>query len=202
MATLAAQFLAERGRLPTPGDGHTGQWLSSQRSALHRGLTAMTTARAEALDKLTPGWRRMLPARHPSWSQRADHLREFHAARGRWPSQTATDPDEAQLARWLSMQRSRHHRGELSATEVAKLNEQLPGWDPGSRESIWLQTADDLAAFIAGEHRWPSTSGPTARERRLAKWLSNRRRDRRTGTGWSSARSDYLDAKAPGWFAE
>lgn len=158
----------------------------------------MTAERQASLDKIAPGWRSFLPSLAPSWSERAQHLSQFHASEGRWPSQTALDKNERNLGKWLSLQRSLAHRGELSDTRRAALDQYLPGWDPGSREEMWYQNAHRLAVFVRENSRWPSKNGD-GEERRLGSWLHNRRRDVVTGSGWTSERAEYLDRAVPGW---
>lgn len=158
----------------------------------------MTAERQAFLDKIAPGWRSFLPPLTPSWSERAQYLRQFRANEGRWPSQTAVDEDERSLGKWLSLQRSVAHRGELSDARRAALDQYLPGWDPGSREQAWYQNADGLAAFVRKNSRWPSKNGD-GEERRLGSWLHNRRQDAVTGSGWTPERAAYLNKVAPGW---
>ena len=197
-ATLVEEFVRRNQRLPRPADGPVGAWLSGQRSELHLGKASMTVERQAFLDKIAPGWRNFLLSLTPSWSERAEHLMQFRASERRWPSQTAIDEDERSLGKWLSLQRSVAHRGELSDKRCAALDQYLPGWDPGSREQAWYQNADDLAAFVHKHGRRPSKNGAET-ERQLGSWLHNRRHDARVGTGWTPERAAYLDRVVPGW---
>ena len=198
-AVLVSVFLRKRGRLPTPGDGPIGAWLSSQRSTLHAGEPSMTAERQTVLDGFAPGWRVFLPAPGLPWPERAEEVIRFREVKDRWPSQIAADEDERRLGVWLSNQRSQAHRGELSNKKRAALDGYLPGWDTGSREKTWYGNADALGAFFREHDRWPSKSAVGQEERRLGYWLHNRRQDACTAAGWASERATYLDKVASGW---
>lgn len=198
-AVLVSLFLRERDRLPTPGDGPIGAWLSSQRSILHAGQPSMTAERQTVLDGLAPGWREFLPASGSPWSERAEEVKRFREVEGRWPSQIASDEGERSLGVWLSNQRSQAHRGELFNRKRAALDRYLPGWDTGSRDETWYRNADALGAFVSEHDKWPSKNAIGQEERRLGSWLHNRRQDSRTGVGWAPERAAYLDKVASGW---
>lgn len=199
-AALVAEFVRQRLRLPKPADGHIGAWLSGQRSALHAGLTSMTTERQIVLDQVAPGWREFLPPPTTwTWPERVEHLKRFLTAVDRWPSQTTDSEDERSLANWLSMQRTRAHQGGLADARCAVLDRNFPGWDTGSREDAWRSNANLLGAFVRGHQRWPSRRAASEEERKLGGWLHNRRQDVRTGTALTPDRADYLDEVATGW---
>ena len=198
-AGMVAEFVARYRRLPRPGDGAVGAWLSSQRSDLHAGKMSMTSARQAVLDSVAAGWREFLPPLTWTWPERAEQLRGFRDQEGRWPSQTANDPDERSLARWLSMQRTKAHQGGLPEGKLVALDQFAQGWDRGSRKALWIRNADALGLFVREKGRWPSKNSALTEERRLGAWLHNRRQDARTGVGWTDERAAYLEIVAPGW---
>ena len=199
-AALVVGFRTRHGRLPSPGDGPVGAWLSSQRSALHKGLSSITPGRQAVLDELAPGWRSFLPQPIDAWPDRAEQLMSFRLAQGRWPSQSADPAAERSLGVWLSEQRSKAHRGELDASRRAALERDAPGWDStGSREEAWHRTADEVGEYLRSHGRFPSERATDIEERRLGTWLRNRRQDERARTGWTLERAAYLDDAAPGW---
>lgn len=198
-AGLVAEFVTRHRRLPRPGVGDVGAWLSSQRSDQHAGKLSMTPERQAFLDSVAADWREFLPPLTWTWPERAEHLSRFREAKGRWPSQTANDADERSLANWLSMQRTKAHRGRMSDAKRAALDRLGPEWDRGSRADVWLRSADALGSFFREQGRWPSKSAADVGERRLGSWLHNRRQDARTGAGWTAERAAHLDSAAPGW---
>ncbi len=125
-AGLVAKFVARYRRLPRPGDGDVGAWLSGQRSDLYAGKQSITSERQAFLDSVAAGWREFLPPLTLTWPQRAEHLRRFREAEERMPSQTATDLDERRLASWLSMQRTKAHQGWLTEGKRAALDRLVP----------------------------------------------------------------------------
>jgi hypothetical protein len=193
-------FRKRHGRLPTPGDGPVGAWLSGQRSALHEGFSSITQGRQAVLDELAPGWRSFLPPPTELWPDKVEQLTSFRQAQSRWPSQSADTPAEKSLGVWLSTQRSKAHRGELPEWRRAVLERDAPGWDStGSRADAWHRTADEVGEFLRIHGRLPSKRATGGEERRLGAWLHNRRQNERVGTGWTSERAAYLDQAAPGW---
>ncbi len=199
-AAYLERFVLSRRRLPDYSDGEIGAWLSTQRSGLNKGLAWMTPERQEVLDRIAPGWREPLPPVGEPWGVRAEEVRRFHAVMGHWPRQQAEDDEERSLGTWLSNQRHKAKRGELDPRREAALDRHLPGWrGRGLRDATWLANADALGAFHRERGRWPSGSSKDEAERKLGIWLSNRRQDARTGTGWSEERAGYLDQVAPGW---
>lgn len=80
-------------------------------------------------------------------------------------------------------------------------------WTVDSRDQAWDATVDEIAAWRAQHGRWPRRVSDSVDERRLYRWLTNRRREAR-GLGSGAAkfardsRAALLDARLPGWRSE
>ena len=82
-----------------------GNWVNHQRkhaAYLEQGRPSQMTVERLAILKATPGWRW---AKSDDWFTHLDDARAFHRAYGRWPAQSAEDPDERRLGNWVQDQR-------------------------------------------------------------------------------------------------
>ena len=125
-------------------------------------------------------------------------------ATGRYPSRSAEDKAERELAQWLRRRRRDADAGILNSVIGAGLSV-LPDWRRRPREAReeqqWQDHLQQLAAYRAAGHPWPRTTpGVAAPEKELGGWLRNQRYKFRQGE-LSPARSDALDAALPGWSA-
>ncbi|RAM35414.1 helicase-associated protein [Arthrobacter globiformis] len=123
-------------------------------------------------------------------------------ATGRFPSRSAEDKAERELAEWLRRRRRDADAGILNPVIGAGLSV-LPDWRRKPREARedqqWQDHLQQLAAYTAAGHPWPrATPGVTGLEKDLGGWLRSQRYKFRHGD-LSPARSDALDAAVPGW---
>jgi len=135
-AEIANEYRAFRERLGRdprkgsldPTERRLGDWMSLQRNSKRLGtLRGERIALLEAIPDWT--WGNLRPIRDKPYDY-AEIANEFRAMRerlGRDPKQTATDPSEKRMARWLATQRHLNKRGELPADRVA-IVEAIPGW--------------------------------------------------------------------------
>ena len=123
-------------------------------------------------------------------------------ATGRYPSRSAEDKVERELAQWLRRRRRDADAGILNPVIGAGLSV-LPDWRRKPREARedeqWQDHLQQLAAYRAAGQPWPRTTpGVTGPEKELGGWLRSQRYKFRHGD-LSPARSDALDAALPGW---
>ena len=123
-------------------------------------------------------------------------------ATGRFPSRSAEDKAERELAQWLRRRRRDADAGILNPVIGAGLSV-LPDWRRKPREAReyeqWQDHLRQLAAYRAAGHPWPRTTpGVTGPEKELGGWLRSQRYKFRH-RGLSPARSAALDAALPGW---
>jgi hypothetical protein len=150
----------------------------------HQAATAASTSHA------APGTKRLY------------QLLTMVEATGRYPSRTAEDKAERELAQWLRRRRRDADAGILNPVISAGLSV-LPDWRRKPRKARedqqWQDHLEQLAAYRAAGHSWPPTTpGVTGLEKELGGWLRSQRHKFRHG-GLSPARWDALDATLPGW---
>jgi len=119
--------------------------------------------------------------------------REGHA---NVPQGSVTD-DGFALGGWVSRRREERRTGRLTAARTAELNALGMVWDP--LDARYRAGVDHLRAFTAAEgHAKVSDSHATDDGFRLGSWVSNRRKDRMTGT-LTAERIAELDALGMVW---
>ncbi|BBX87890.1 helicase associated domain-containing protein [Mycolicibacterium aubagnense] len=173
-STLAQvrQHADRTGALPTRADApELSGWLAAQRFALRSGR--LDVSRASALEVL-PGWNGSMSrtmTRHV-WEQQLSALRTFVAAQRRYPDAGSSDSAEAELARWISVQRDLYRRGDLSSIRI-QLIASLPGWRWNARAASFDARCAQLRRELAG--------GPIGTGHWLYSWVVSQRRRYRAG---------------------
>jgi hypothetical protein len=131
-----------------------------------------------------------------AWAARLEELRAFVAANGRLPRAR----EASGLGLWASNQRVAYKRGAIPAERVAAL-EAVPCWAwEADFDVLWLETLEELKAFVAEHGRLP-----TQREARaLTLWVYTQRAAKKamdagsTSAEMTPARVAALEA-VPGW---
>lgn len=133
---------------------------------------------------------------------RMNQLVEFVTREGRYPSYSATSPEERKLAAWLRRRRRNQAAGNL-APVISEALQALPGWEANTRtlidESRWQERITALVAYRAAGKDWPrhkKTDGDE--ERVLGVWLHFQRCKLRRGE-LDATRAATLDDVVPGW---
>lgn len=142
-----AHFVTEYERLPTHGvsrdryERKLGYILAEARQA-RRGRSKMTPHLEEVialLDRLVPTWRGAREHSHTprlrDFSESCALLRAHVEKHHRLPTVRAEDAETARLAQWLSKQRTKGRRGELSREHRSMLDAATPLWDSAPRKS-------------------------------------------------------------------
>lgn len=177
----------------SPLDENLKGWLANQRRLLAAGT--LKPERKDALDRSVPGWQE---GSEHQWRSRAEDLADYVDLNGGLPPYEAGDGETAVLYRWMNYQRFLARSGKLAKKRLDWLNKQVPGWLPpdSGRDGAWSAMADNVAAFIAKNGRWPSVSRPD--ERRMARWVGTQRAAKRRGK-LSTPRAGWLATELPGW---
>ena len=195
LAALRA-FVAHEGHARVPmkhveGGLRLGRWVSYRRVDCRRGL--LNPARVAELEAL-PGW--TWDPMADDWAAGLTALRTFVAREGHARVPAKHVDGGFRLGNWVNKGRADRRRSRLDPERVAQL-EALPGW-------TWDPVADDWAAGVAALRAYVAREGharvPTAAVdgvRRLGKWVSHRRNDRRLGR-LDPERCAQLEA-LPGW---
>lgn len=189
-------FCRRRGTLPTEADGTVFTWLMTQRRKVREG--AMSAERIGLLNEMSQrtgvDWN---PGFEGAWMDRLSALEAFFVEHGRWPSTKGDSDLEAALGRWLSQQRIRQRKGEMSQQRKQALSKMAARvgspWDP-SPESRYGDQAATCEAFYAEHGRWPMPSARLGEsEKSPGVWLQNQRNKDRRGTlpAWQQ---EVLDA--------
>jgi hypothetical protein len=201
MAQSFREFQDEHGRWPSITSGpalerRLGSWIAIQRFNARKISDALSFDRVSILNETVPGWDR---SADDAWQGRADEVRRFYVAQGRWPAGLAADINERRLGGWMNKQRQDIKSGvsRLSTSRIAYLTAIAPGWTHNS-SSAWTANAEALSHFRDNNNSWPSARSSDLAEERLGLWLESQRASaRRSNVG--SDRISVLDAAAPGW---
>jgi len=196
MATLVRveAFVAETGDLPRisrttpPPEQLLYRWVLAQRQ---RGLSPAYRA---ILDDRIPGWDNPVRLRETVFIRRVQDLKVYRDAYGTWPTSRSRDEFVASLAFWFGNIRVAGREDTLPARHRQLLDTQVPGWND-SVEQTWERTAHEIAEFSSRTGHMPSSISPEHSERRLARWMSDKRR----GRNMTPARAALLDEVLPGW---
>ena len=202
-----ASWLRTHGRSPRPGTD------DPQERALFQWLCTQPDDEPHHayLDAVAPGWDLMVAGvraeqQIATWYEMAVLLQRWVRTHSAAPRALATDPEERDLAVWLTGQLER--RADLGAAERIVLDriaqessaarpERAPAQDDS--DGAWRARAEDLAAFVAQRGRWPRRYASNEDDR-LAQWLYRQRRLKRAGHScWTDERQRLLDELAPGW---
>jgi len=108
--------------------------------------------------------------RAANWCRMATRVLQVAERLGRLPH--ANDNMSNTLLYWVIRQRRSVAR--LNGFQIAFL-ELVPGWTWSPFDDEWDRHAEDLAAFLAREHRPPRTRSEDPHERSLARWASRQR---------------------------
>lgn len=196
MAALARveAFVADTGDLPRatrttpPAEEGLYRWVLTQRQ---RGLSQVYRA---ILDERIPGWNNPVRLHETVFTRRVQDLKVYRDAYGSWPTARARDDFVASLAFWLNSARMAGREGTLAASYRALLDNQVPGWND-TVEQTWERTGHEIAEFRSRTGRMPSSISPEHSERRLARWMDDKRR----GRNMTPERDAFLDEVLPGW---
>jgi len=168
-------FARERGRVPSEeGSGEEkrlGKWCSRQRQYYKKGK--LENDKVAMLEVIRGWYWSATLTRDAIWDENHEHVEAFIKSNKGLPSATSKDARERKLGIWLRNQRAIDRRGKLSLGRKEKLDEILAARH--TREAIWDENHEQVAAFIKRNGRAPSTCAKDASERSLGMWLSNQR---------------------------
>lgn len=197
-ATQTRQFVTAHGRLPRVNatDQHERMlalWLGRQRGR----IDTLDPDDKQMLDDCVPGWHVGLK----TFAERVSEYAAFRAEHGRNPLQSAADPVESSLGRWLRNQRRKANEGVLSDAQAAQLAAVNPLWRHPKLETSRRIFADRIEAYLtyrARHGRDPNSASPDPGERSLYCWITvMRARDSRGDL--PDYQREALDAAHPGW---
>lgn len=134
------QFRAKHGHCDPSDEEDLKSWVELQRSAHSEGK--LDPKRKADLDELGFSWFGNLDRR---WSQMYDRLKQYHAANGNSdvPAKWSAD---SKLARWLSAQRQRRKKGQMTEDEIHQLDMLGVTWKSRDR-GTWEDRFNDLSNF-------------------------------------------------------
>lgn len=196
MAVLARveSFIADTGDLPrtgrttTPAQQRLYKWVLTQR---RRGLSPHYRT---ILDARIPGWDSPVRLWDTVFTRRVQDLKVYRDAYGTWPAARSRNEYVASLAFWINNARLTGRDGTLPQRHRALLDDQVAGWND-TVEQTWERTAHEIAEFASRNGRMPSSISPEHTERRLARWMDDKRR----GRNMTPERDAVLDGVLPGW---
>lgn len=182
------KFKLQHGHCEVPAMGKRGErlakWVSLQRKRWREGLLAAD--RKERLDAIGFNWGQPTRAFDARWNQRMAELLEYKKRFGDCyvPFDWA---ENIQLGYWVSIQRAWRRRGKLTAERIRRLDEIGFAWGAENvhirraMEKTWSQHYAELKRFKKrfGHFDVPATWPENPR---LPNWLSQQRRDLRSGT--------------------
>lgn len=137
------------------------------------------------------------PKHSAAWLASADTAAAFTAVHGHVPSETAVDPAEKKVGRWLAGMR--RDAETLAGIRADYLDAQVPGWRVNQLELLWDEHLDALREFHEEADRLPSEDACGLDERALGQWLAKQCEQNRRPGGLTGNRAEKLDAVAPGW---
>lgn len=101
------------------------------------------------------------------WEQHLAETVTFVTEHGRLPLQR-------EGGKWLMVQRSKNHQGNLSEHRQARLDEALPGWRKG-RHTLRARRLEQIEAFVAEHGRRPQARAKDEHERVIGTWINTQR---------------------------
>jgi hypothetical protein len=135
-----SQFRAQHGHCDLSEDEDLKSWAQLQRTAQAEGK--LDPERKAQLDALGFPWAGSVDRR---WDEMYDRLKEYHAENGNSdvPAKWNKDP---KLAAWLSAQRERRKKGQMTAEEILQLDSLGVTWKSRDR-GTWEDRYQDLLKF-------------------------------------------------------
>lgn len=166
-------------------------WSQDQRRAHRRGTLAVELV--DRLDHLD-GWSwGPVEAR---WDATLERAQRHRASTGYWPAAASSDPEEAYLGRWISVQIGDHNAGTLRHRRRVRL-ERIEGWSWSAVEMTWNATLERALDHRASTGCWPSAASGDPDEAYLGRWLGAQVADHRAGR-LRESRRDRLE-RIEGW---
>ncbi len=158
-----------------PEEKQLARWVSTQRVYYNKGK--LSKDRIDKLNSINFVW----DVFDESWIENYNKLTLFlHKNKGSYPRMCSDNPEEKQLAQWVSMQRVYYNKGKLSEKKIDKLNSIGFVWD--AREASWIENFNKLTSFLHdNKGRYPSQSSDNPEEKQLARWVSTQRTDYKSG---------------------
>lgn len=135
-----SQFRAQHGHCDLSEDEDLKSWAQLQRTAQAEGK--LDPERKAQLDALGFPWAGSVDRR---WDEMYDRLKQYHAENGNSdvPAKWYKDP---KLASWLSAQRERRKKGQMTAEEILQLDSLGVTWKSRDR-GTWEDRYQDLLKF-------------------------------------------------------
>lgn len=138
-AREVVSFRKEHGRFPSQAvkdldEKKISTWLANMRRVIRGKYTRciLYDSIHILLNAEVPGWSDDQRSSEASALEKARKVIVFHGLHGRFPSQSAKDPDEKRLAKWLSsmrrVSRGKEARGTLYDSVRNLLDAEVPGW--------------------------------------------------------------------------
>lgn len=190
-----AAFKKRTGHLMVPGlhregEFHLGRWVNNIRTKQRKhGVDAQQRRQLEGLGF---AW----VAADVNWSKAIQLLKDFVRREGHANVPQTLQIGDVKLGIWLASKRRMKRTGKLPEAEVKELERIGVIWDPN--ESDWLRGFDSLTAFIERHGRFPVGTVGSSEEARLARWMVNKRQERRQGR-LAQSRIEALDQVRFSW---
>lgn len=165
-------FVGSHGRFPVSNSADEDEkslalWASQQRT--QRTAGRLSEERIAALESI-PGW--FWNHAEGKWTRSCQALADFIALHGRYPRAGSKDPEEAELGRWVNVQRGSYRERTLSESRVRSL-EVVVGWSWDPLDAAWSGRFHELEDFVRREQRLPRQTNRN--EKVLAHWIANQR---------------------------
>ena len=104
---------------------------------------------------------------------------------------------EDRAGEWIVSQRGRARKGTLRPDQIKALDEAIPGWNTGAKDTQWESRFAEVREFLQVNGRLPGKKG-SPEEYSLYIWIMTQKSGIRKGT-MKDDRLAALDAALPGW---
>ncbi len=177
LAALAT-FKKRTGHLMVPalhreGDFHLGRWVNNIRTKQkNHGVDAQQRRQLNGLGFV---W----VAANENWSRAIQLLKDFVKREGHANVPQTLKIGDVKLGIWLASKRRMKRKGALPTAQAKELEQIGVVWEPN--ESDWLRGFELLTTFIERYGRFPAGTVGSSEEAKLARWMVNKRQERRQG---------------------
>jgi hypothetical protein len=173
-----AAFKKRTGHLMVPalhreGEFHLGRWVNNIRTKQKR--HGIDEQQRRQLEGLGFTW----VAADVNWNKAIQLLKDFVKREGHANVPQTLRVGDVKLGTWLNTSRQRKRKGALSAAEVKELERLGVVWEPS--KSDWVSGIESLTTFIKRQGRFPAGTVGSSDEAKLARWMVNKRQERRQG---------------------
>jgi superfamily II DNA or RNA helicase len=155
------------------GEFHLGRWVNNIRTKHKK--HGINEQQQRQLERLGFAW----VAADVSWSKAIRLLEDYVKREGHANVPQTFRVGDVKLGTWLNTRRKMKRKGALSAAEMTELERLGVVWEPS--KSDWISGIESLTTFIERQGRFPAGTVGSSDEAKLARWMVNKRQERRQG---------------------